>query len=90
LIRHRATPGDKFLAREVGIFDTLGYCEYADAEDLSNRLTSHIPEDPLLFDLQLDRVAPVYIVEQPVKNDAGVPRNSIALLISSCTTESWV
>jgi hypothetical protein len=42
LIRHCGTLGDKELSKTVGIFDTLGYYEYADAEDLKNRLAAHI------------------------------------------------
>src|SRR5580692_3480999 len=40
LIRHSGTAGDKDLAKAVGIFDTLGYHEYFDAEDLKNRLAA--------------------------------------------------
>jgi hypothetical protein len=39
LIRHQTTQGDKSVAREAGIFDTLGYVEYADQDDLIRRLT---------------------------------------------------
>ena len=32
LIRHQGTAGDKSVAREAGIFDTLGYHEYTDQD----------------------------------------------------------
>ena len=32
LIRHKPTEGDKKIAREAGIFDTLGYENYSDDE----------------------------------------------------------
>jgi len=67
LIRHSTTEGDRSLATEAGIFDTLGYFEYGDVDSLSNRLTSHVEPTPLAFDTTLDRLAPVYIVEPPVK-----------------------
>lgn len=70
LVRHRTTEGNKELAKEVGIFDTLGYYEYADSEDLFQRLTSHIEPLPLQIDETLDRKAPVYIVEPPSRGDA--------------------
>lgn len=71
LIRHRTTDGDKTLARQAGIFDTLGYEEYDGADALCNRLTSHIQPDPLPFNVSLNRKAPVYVVEPPAKSGAG-------------------
>jgi hypothetical protein len=68
LIRHSATTGDKPVAQGAGIFDTLGYFQYATYGDLKNRLTSHIEETPLPFSFSLDRKAPVYIVEPPTRN----------------------
>lgn len=71
LIRHRASEGDRTLARQAGIFDTLGYQEYDDADTLCHRLTSHIQPDSLPFNVSLNRKAPVYVVEPPAKNGAG-------------------
>jgi hypothetical protein len=67
LIRHQGTAGDEAVAREAGIFDTLGYHEYSDQDDLVMRLTSNIDPDPLQFSVELDHRAPVYLVEPPVK-----------------------
>ena len=67
LIRHQGTTGDKAVAREAGIFDTLGYHEYPDQDDLVRRLTSNIDPEPLQFSVELDHRAPVYLVEPPVK-----------------------
>lgn len=67
LIRHHSTAGDKGVAREAGIFDTLGYHEYSDQDDLVRRLTSNIDPEPLQFSVELDHRAPVYLVEPPVK-----------------------
>jgi hypothetical protein len=67
LIRHQGTTGDKAVAREAGIFDTLGYHEYSDQDDLVRRLTSNIDPEPLQFPVELDHRAPVYLVEPPVK-----------------------
>jgi hypothetical protein len=71
LIRHSATTGDKTLAQEAGIFDTLGYHQYTTFDELKNRLTSHIDETPLPFSLSLDRKAPAYIVEPPTRTAAA-------------------
>lgn len=67
LVQHGATEGDKKIAREVGIFDTLGYETYQDDDDLSNTLTAYVNPAPMQFATQLDRLAPVYIVEPPAK-----------------------
>jgi hypothetical protein len=67
LIRHQGTAGDKVVAREAGIFDTLGYHEYSDRDDLVRRLTSNIDPEPLQFSAELDHRTPVYLVEPPVK-----------------------
>jgi hypothetical protein len=67
LIRHRGTVGDNAVSREAGIFDTLGYHEYTDQDDLVRRLTSNIDPEPLQFSAELDHRAPVYLVEPPVK-----------------------
>jgi hypothetical protein len=70
LIRHQETVGDKTLAREAGIFDTLGYHEYTDQNDLIRRLTSNINPEPIQFSVELDHRVPVYLVEPPVKGSA--------------------
>ena len=70
LIRHQGTTGDKAVAREAGIFDTLGYHEYPDQDDLVRRLTSNIDPEPLPFSVELDHRAPVYLVEPPAKGIA--------------------
>jgi hypothetical protein len=70
LIRHQGTTGDKAVAREAGIFDTLGYHEYPDQDDLVRRLTSNIHPEPLPFSVELDHRAPVYLVEPPAKGIA--------------------
>lgn len=67
LIRHSQTEGDKRVAREVGIFDTLGYDTYDDADALAGSLTAYVDPKPLAFSSALDRRAPVYVVEPPAK-----------------------
>lgn len=72
LIRHSGTVGDRGVAKEAGIFDTLGYHEYGSADDLRNRLTSHVDEAALPFNLTLDRKAPVYLIEPPTRTAAAI------------------
>jgi hypothetical protein len=63
LIRMRGIEGDSRIAQVAGIFDTLGYEEYGDDEELCHRLTSYIDPAALEFSETLDRLAPVYVVE---------------------------
>ncbi len=70
LIRHRGVQGDKMLAMEVGIFDTLGYHDYATFDELKDRLTSYVDQDPLPINNSLDRRALVYLVEPGTRTDA--------------------
>jgi hypothetical protein len=76
LIRKSDIRGDKDLANRIGIFDTLGYFEYADAESLARRLTVHIDESPLEFSSDVDNKAPAYVVEPPQKGDAATMMTS--------------
>ncbi|WP_296634212.1 hypothetical protein, partial [Thiobacillus sp. SCN 63-57] len=47
LVQHAGTEGDKKIAREAGIFDTLGYESYADEDGLSDTLTAYVDPTPL-------------------------------------------
>ena len=71
LVRHEHTHGDMDAAKHAGIFDTLGYFEYADRDALVHRLISHIDPVPLIFATKTDVKAPVYVVEPPVKDEAA-------------------
>lgn len=71
LIRNSSLDGDKNLAKSVGIFDTLGYIDYMNADDVKFKLSNYIDETPLPIMYPLDRQAPVYIVEPPVRNAAA-------------------
>jgi len=65
LIRHAGTDGDQRIAREVGIFDTLGYETYTTDDSLANSLCAYVNPIPLPVAAQLDRLAPVYVLEPP-------------------------
>lgn len=70
LVRHRGVAGDRALSQETGIFDTLGYYEYKDSEDLAQRLASSIETSSQVTTPPLDRRAPIYLVEPPVRTPA--------------------
>jgi len=71
LIRHANISGDREIARQAGIFDTLGYFEYSDLPTLSHRLTSHIDLTSIPFTADINIRAPVYVVEPPEKDEAA-------------------
>jgi hypothetical protein len=73
LVRHGGIDGDQQIANAVGIFDTLGYHEYNDAEDLKNRLAAHIETTHPTFSISLDHQSRVYLIEPPNRGaDVGV------------------
>ena len=76
LVRHSAIDGDKKIAREAGIFDTLGYETYQDDETLSHVLSGYVAPTPLQFTIALDRLAPVYVVEPPAKGGVATVMTS--------------
>lgn len=76
LIRHAGTDGDGKIAREVGIFDTLGYDTYSDDDGLARSLTAYVDPTPLSFSIALDRLAPVYVVEPPAKGGVATVMTS--------------
>lgn len=67
LIRNRGVDGDKSLASKAGIFDTLGYHQYYNETDLSDRLTAHIDTTPIPINFQLNRKSQIYSVEPPAR-----------------------
>lgn len=71
LIRNSKVVGDRDLAKSVGIFDTIGYTVFEDEGDLRNKLTSHITEDPLPFEMTINSKAPVYILPSSSKSTAS-------------------
>lgn len=72
-----STPaGDRKIAAEVGIFDTLGYETYSNEDELSNTLTAYVDPAPLSLTASLDRRAPVYVVEPPVKGGVATVMTS--------------
>lgn len=76
LIRNSLVDGDLKAAREVGIFDTLGYESYSDEESLTDVLTAFVDPTPIPFVEVLDRRAPVYIVEPPTKGGVATTMSS--------------
>ena len=70
LIRHSGLNTDENAVRRVGIFDTLGYESYRDSDDLFRKLTYPIDTTPIPITPALDRKAPLYLLETPVRTEA--------------------
>lgn len=54
---------------DVGIYDTLGYKEYQNSSELTAFCIAASKQTPLENQMKLNRLAPVYLVESPIKSD---------------------
>jgi hypothetical protein len=70
LIRHSGIEADEDAVRRVGIFDTLGYETYRDSDDLFRKLSYPLDSTPIPITPVLDRKAPLYLLETPVRTEA--------------------
>ena len=52
--------GDRELANNIGIFDTLGYEQYENSEMLTNLLVSRTDFSPIEFEVAINHQQPVY------------------------------
>jgi hypothetical protein len=67
LIKHSAITGDAALVLKTGIFDTLGYERYSNAEELAAILQRTFDLTPLKVESEPDKKAPAYLLETPVR-----------------------
>ena len=73
LICNEALTGDKDLTRDVGIFDTLGYLNYANSDQLATVLRNELDFSPIKIDEnQTNTRTPVYILLTRIKGDAVI------------------
>jgi hypothetical protein len=72
LIRNSALEASDELARDVGIFDTLGYEEYDNSTGLVEILRTIDPRPIPLDGYHIDTAAPAYIVLPRAKTDAEI------------------
>lgn len=69
LIKSRAIQGDIDIANQVGIFDTLGWKDYANATELSALLSGIQSVAPLALPTKLNTNAPLYLLLPREKTD---------------------
>jgi Cdc6-like AAA superfamily ATPase len=71
-LNHSLSPPLKLLS-QLGIYDTLGYYSYANSTDLVNAISAISDITPITFsNYQIDRSAPLYIMDTLHKTDASI------------------
>jgi hypothetical protein len=75
--------GDRELANNIGIFDTLGYDRYENSVTLTKLMVNRTDYSPIEFDVAVNHQQPVYIVEPAKKNDAHL------MLVSRTKKARW-
>ena len=69
LITNNQYTRDKDIITKIGIFDTLGYEEYTNTDELVSLITSTKDIVPLNISTALNQRTPVFIIETPLKGD---------------------
>ncbi len=70
LTRNRSLKDDARLRAELGVFDTLGYRQYENSQELLDIVKSVSDVTPLVFDSSaINTTAPVYVLEPKFKTD---------------------
>jgi hypothetical protein len=76
LFVNSALKGDRDLASNIGIFDTLGYESYDNSKALAELLLFRTDFSSIPFEVAINHQAPVYIVE-PSKEDGRASSSGI-------------
>ncbi len=72
LLRNNSIKEQNPFIREVGIFDTIGYKEYSNSDELF-KILSELKSNTLLGDnLSINTKAPLYLLEQKYKTDYAI------------------
>jgi hypothetical protein len=83
LFVNSAQKGDRELANNIGIFDTLGDEQYENSQTLTGLLVNRTDFSPIEFETAINHQQPVYIVEPAKKNDAHL------MLVSRTKKARW-
>ncbi len=67
LVKHSAITGEDALVLKTGIFDTLGYETYSNADGLAAILQRTLDLTPLKVEGEPDTKAPAYLLETPAR-----------------------
>lgn len=69
LVKNKAVREASPTIRDVGIFDTLGYVQYQNSDELADIIESNFFKDPLDIERVLNHKTPVYLLESKYKTD---------------------
>jgi nucleoside 2-deoxyribosyltransferase len=69
LIRHRSIASDGLAFGDLGLFDTLGWKEYSNGQELAESIKEFDHTRPLLVKEKLNHQSPVYYVQPKHKTD---------------------
>lgn len=69
LTKNRAIKESSPLIRDVGIFDTLGYTEYENSNDLALLIEDTPKQNPIPITHKTDTKAPIYLLDNKYKTD---------------------
>jgi len=69
LTKNKSVNSRGIRVEDVGIFDTLGYLEYQNSDELASCILSIDSKRPLETSSELNRKAPVYLLDTPFKTD---------------------
>jgi hypothetical protein len=69
LVRNRSFQESTPTIRDLGIFDTLGYSDYSNSDELRGLLKTFSSDDPIDLGITLNKRAPVYLLEAKHKTD---------------------
>src|SRR5258708_16202820 len=73
LVLDRAAEPETKDVMQLGIFDTLGYSQYSNAQELFSIMKNVVATFPLQFAaLDIDRSAPIYVLDTFHKTDAAL------------------
>lgn len=69
LTKNSSLISDDSLIKEVGIFDTIGYIEYQNSDQLIHLVSNVNDNSPLDILVPINKKAPVYLLDTPYKTD---------------------
>lgn len=70
LTRSKVFQRSSEIANKIGVFDTLGYLEYSNENDLSDLIESSSATSPIPLSSKINNKSPIYVLQTPVASQA--------------------
>jgi len=70
IVRSKSYGRQSDQTNKIGIFDTLGFKEYSNEEELSSLLEETTSESPIPIPGKINYKSPIYVLQTPVSNQA--------------------